>query len=102
MTDKKIWEDYLWTATEKYYAPYKPPLDMLINSKIYFVPDQARRLSEIKTDLDTYVKNSLAEFVTGVRDPNNDKQWQDYINELKALGYEEYIEIFQARIDLMK
>lgn len=90
---------YLWTATEKYYAPYKPPLDMLINSKIYFVPDQARRLSEIRTDLDTYVKNSLAEFVTGVRDPNDDKQWQDYLNELKKLGYEEYISIYQARLD---
>jgi hypothetical protein len=44
----------------------------------------------------------LAEFVTGVRNPNDDGQWQQYLDELKAIGYEEYISIHQARYDIMK
>jgi hypothetical protein len=44
----------------------------------------------------------LAEFVTGVRNPNDDSQWQQYLNELKAIGYEEYISIVQARYDVAK
>jgi putative aldouronate transport system substrate-binding protein len=93
---------YLWNATEQYYAPYKPPVEMCYNSKTYFNPDDARRLSEIDTDLKIYVRNSLAEFVTGVRDPNDDKQWDSYLSELKALGYEEFISINQARYDATK
>ena len=74
---------------------------MCHNGNLYFVPEEARRLAEINTDLNSYVQNSLAEFVTGVRDPNDDAQWEAYLNELEALGYEEYISIVQARYDSM-
>lgn len=95
-------QQYLWNATEKYYAPYKPPIEMCHNSKLFFKADEARRLSEINTDLKVFVNNALAEFVTGIRDPNDDKQWEAYLRELKTLGYEEYIAINQARYDAMK
>jgi len=95
-------QQYLWNATEDYYAPYKPPVEMCHNGKLYFVADEARRLSEISTDLKTFVQNALAEFVTGIRNPNDDKQWEAYLNELKAIGYEEFIAINQARYDSMK
>lgn len=93
---------YLWNATEEYYKPYKPPIEMCHNPQLYYTPEDARRLSEINTDLQSYVQQSLAEFVTGVRDPNDDAQWEAYLNELKALGYEEYISIVQARYDSME
>jgi putative aldouronate transport system substrate-binding protein len=95
-------QQYLWNATAQYYAPYKPPADMNLNGKIFYTPDDARRLSEINTDLRTYVQNCIAEFTTGVKDPNDDNQWNAYLKELKALGYEEYISIVQARIDSLK
>lgn len=95
-------QQYLWNATLDFYAPYKPPVEMCHNSKIYFKADEARRLSEIDTDLKSFIRSALAEFVTGVRNPNDDKQWDAYLKELKALGYEEYISINQARYDSMK
>jgi putative aldouronate transport system substrate-binding protein len=95
-------QQYLWNATLDYYAPYKPPVEMCHNSKTFFKADEARRLSEIDTDLKTFVRNALAEFVTGIRDPNDDNQWKAYLNEIKAMGYEEYISINQARYDSMK
>lgn len=95
-------QQYLWNATVNHYAPYKPPVEMCHNSKLYFMSDDARRLSEIDTDLKSYTRNALAEFVTGVKNPNDDAQWEAYLNELKALGYEEYLSIVQARYDSMK
>jgi putative aldouronate transport system substrate-binding protein len=95
-------QQYLWNATLNFYAPYKPPVEMCHNNKLYFVPDDARRLSEIDTDLKDFTRNALAEFVTGVRNPNDDAQWEAYLKELKALGYEEYLSIIQARYDSMK
>lgn len=95
-------QQYLWNCTQDFYAPYKPPVEMCHNSKIFFTADDARRLSEINTDLKDYLNNALAEFVTGVRDPNDDNQWEAYLNELRAMGYEEYISIHQARYDSMK
>ncbi|MGI6725633.1 MAG: extracellular solute-binding protein [Christensenellales bacterium] len=92
---------YLWNTTIDCYAPYKPPAEIIHNTRLYYEPEDARRLSEINTDLNNYVRNSLAEFVTGVRNPNDDGQWQNYLNELKAIGYEEYISIVQARYDKM-
>ena len=94
-------QQYLWNCTQEYYKPYQPPVEMCHNGNLYFVPEEARRLAEINTDLNSYVQNSLAEFVTGVRDPNDDAQWEAYLNELEALGYEEYISIVQARYDSM-
>lgn len=92
-------QQYLWNATLDYYAPYKPPVEMCYNTKTYYMPDEARRLSEINTDLNSYVRNALAEFVTGVRDPNDDNAWNAYIGELNAMGVDEYISIVQARLD---
>ena len=92
-------QQYLWNATIEHYAPYKPPIEMCHNTRLYFEAEEARRLSEINTDLQNYVRNSLAEFVTGVRNPNDDNQWQQYLDEIKAIGYKEYISIVQARYD---
>ena len=95
-------QQYLWNATIDCYAPYKPPVEMCHNNKMYYMPDDARRLSEIDTDLTSYTRTALAEFVTGVKDPNDDAQWNAYLNELKILGYEESLSIVQARYDSMK
>ncbi|HZK35122.1 MAG TPA: extracellular solute-binding protein [Bacillota bacterium] len=92
-------QQYLWNTTQNNYAPYQPPVEMCHNRNMYYTPEDSRRLSEINTDLNSYVQNSLAEFVTGIRDPNDDSQWEAYLNEIKALGYEEYISIVQARYD---
>lgn len=95
-------QQYLWDATLNYYAPYKPAPEMNHNGKLYFAADDARRLSEINTDLKKYIENTVAEFTTGVRDPNDDAQWEAYIKEIKALGYEEFVSINQTRYDAMK
>ena len=43
-----------------------------------------------------YIYTTSVEFIMGIRDINDDKQWQDYKDELDRMGLSEYIEILKA------
>jgi len=49
--------------------------------------------NELFNDMKTYILQSYAEFITGVRDVNDDAEWQAYKDELNARGLERYIEV---------
>jgi putative aldouronate transport system substrate-binding protein len=92
-------QQYLWNATVNYYTPYLPSPSIHHNNNMFNTVDNARRLADIWSTLRDFSRSSLAEFVTGVRDPNSDADWQQYIDELTRIGYLDYIEIYQARYD---
>ncbi len=94
-------QQYLWNTTINYYKPYEPPVEMIHNNNMFFDPEDARQMSEVWNTLRDYSQSALAEFVTGVRDPNSDADWQQYIDELTSIGYLDYIEIVQRRYDSM-
>ena len=50
-------------------------------------------------DIADYMKQSRSEFVTGLRDPADDAQWQEYVDNMKALGYDKWVEIAQTSWD---
>ena len=50
-------------------------------------------------DIADYMKQSRSEFVTGLRDPADDAQWQEYVDNMKALGYDKWVEIAQISWD---
>ena len=58
--------------------------------------EESERLSEIQTDLETYSKELIANIILG-RSSLDD--WDSYIEELKELGLDEYIEINQTLCD---
>lgn len=45
--------------------------------------------TEANANITSYYKQARAEFCTGVRDPEDDSQWQSYLNDLESLGYYE-------------
>ena len=94
-------QQYLWNATKDYYTPYLPSPSIHHNGNMFNTVDDARKLADIWSTLRDYSRSSLAEFVTGVRDPNDDAQWQQYIDELTSIGYLDYIEVYQNRYDSM-
>ena len=49
-----------------------------------------------------YIKDRRAQFCTGTMDPRNDAQWQEYLDGLKTLRYDEWVEIAQAAYDRMQ
>ncbi len=52
--------------------------------------------AELATLIEEYVKRSYTEFVMGIRDVDDDAVWQEYLNELDAMGMEHYMDVCEA------
>jgi putative aldouronate transport system substrate-binding protein len=57
---------------------------------------EATQISESITNVNSYVDQSVAEFVTGARNINNDTAWNAYIRELDNMGLQQWITASQA------
>lgn len=66
---------------------------------IIYDPDEADQIADIKTSLETYVKESMARFATG--DMNVDSDWDAYVKELDNIGLQTYMEVSQKAFDRM-
>lgn len=58
--------------------------------------EDAARLSELTTDIDGYVDEMTAKFITGEASFD---QWDDYCKRIETMGLEEYREIVQRALD---
>jgi len=67
--------------------------------KLIFTPEEIDEVNEPMTSLKTYVKECLANFVTGGMDI--DTQWDSYLNEIKKMGAEDMLKIVQKVYDRM-
>lgn len=61
--------------------------------QVMFTADENKKLSIIKTDLDTYMKTIEVEFVTGKK-ALDDKNWQEHLDTLKKMNVDEMIKIY--------
>ena len=59
----------------------------------------ADELAQLQTNLQNYVTQSNAEFVTGQRDINDDAAWAAYLADIESLGLARYLEIYQTGYD---
>lgn len=58
------------------------------------------RISVLYTDIDTYVKQMKAKWITGESDVEAD--WAAYCAQLEAMGVDEYVSIYQAAYDAVQ
>ena len=59
--------------------------------------DETAEIKDVKATLTSYVKESLAAFVTGAKDI--DAEWDAYLAELEKIGYKELLEVYQEAYD---
>jgi putative aldouronate transport system substrate-binding protein len=71
----------------------------------YFLPSpfrpndaDATRISDINAVLNSYKNQSYAEFITGIRDINNNTVWNQYLAELDRIGSKELVSIYQKYV----
>lgn len=64
-------------------------------------PEEDDATSVMRSNVNSYRKQAENEFVTGVLDPNSDKDWNNYLAELKKLGLEDYRSYLQTSYDRM-
>lgn len=61
---------------------------------VFLNPEDTDTAYQLKVNLEDYVNQSLVRFVTGDLDIEND--WDSYIQQMKDLQVEEYLEIYNA------
>jgi len=88
-------EKGLLDDTQKYYEPYKQPIEMQY-PPVALDQDQAAQEAELSTNLNGEVNLSFAKFVTGQLDPNDDAAWNDYKDRVEKIGLKPYLDVQQA------
>ncbi|MBR3641805.1 MAG: extracellular solute-binding protein [Oscillibacter sp.] len=74
--------------------------DELVFSVVY-PGSKTEEISDLATPISSYVMEARALFVTGTKDPNSDKDWNDYLKDLEALGLTRYRDLVQECYDMM-
>lgn len=64
---------------------------------VYFTLEEQQELNIIKPDMDTYIQQMEARFVTG--ELNIDAEWDKFVNTLESLGASKAVDIHQAAYD---
>ena len=68
---------------------------------LVYTAEELEVVSEVKQLLQDYIAEARALFATGVLDPNNDADWQSYLNNLENQRLSEFLAISQTAYDRM-
>jgi putative aldouronate transport system substrate-binding protein len=98
--DPAGYERRLFEATELYQGHESdeafPYWDIAITG------DTKTELATVQTNVESFVMQAGAEFVTGVRDIESDEDWDEFQQNLTDLGADRYVEIYQQAWDESK
>lgn len=84
-------EYMLYTKTMELYAPHAvnwslPPMN--------FTTEEQEEVATLKTDLESYYKSAMFNFITGNTDLDAD--WDKYIDEINKVGLTRLLELYQT------
>ncbi len=69
--------------------------------KVSYNVEEAEQLGNAKTDILTYAKEMRAKFITGELDVTDDAVWQNYVDTIHSLGWDNAIAVTQTAWDRM-
>ena len=97
--DPTIGQEYrLWKWTRDHYEPYGISREDVLPD-LFFTPQQAREIADLRATIQDFVESSVARFVTGAQNIRSDSAWQAYMRELRQMGVDRYVEIYQEAYD---
>jgi putative aldouronate transport system substrate-binding protein len=82
----------LFNETKNKYEPYKQNTATIV-PPLYFTSDQLGELNDLSKTINDYLKEMTARFITG--DANLDKEWNTYLEKLKGMNIDRYLQIYQ-------
>ncbi|GAA2274274.1 ABC transporter substrate-binding protein [Glycomyces scopariae] len=91
------YERRLFEATELYEG--HESAEMFPYWELAVTGETATELATIQTNIENFVAQASAEFITGVRDISSDEDWAEFQQNLTDLGADRYVEIYQAALD---
>lgn len=66
--------------------------------QVYLKDEEQEIVKDIEVDLQTFVRNSEAEFITGQKELNDDT-WEEYVSIIENMGLEDYVAAYQSAYD---
>jgi hypothetical protein len=84
---------------EKFWSGTWPVIPMVDGVLAFPTNAESDRMNEILPDLQTYTAELISGLIMGEKSLSG---WDGYIAGLKRLGLDEYIAIYQARLDRAK
>lgn len=87
-------ESFMYQETKNKYEGHQPKEFL---PDIYILQENLDEMAQLKGPLIDYVEQSAAKFITGAMDI--DKDWDSYVDGLKKLKYDRYVEILQSAYD---
>lgn len=63
---------------------------------------EMRTIKDIEAQLNNYMTTAEANFIKGIKDPNNDNDWNDHINTLNKINYKKLVLTYQSAYDRYK
>lgn len=96
------------TATANYFMgqnyalniEHGPALeDLVVNTYFAYTDEEVSDWADARTALDTYINEAATRFALGELNPNDDADWNAYLDELGKLQYQEIIAVDQAAYD---
>ena len=89
---EKEFDKFIETETENKIEPFaEVPMP-----HVYLTTEEQDKVSSIEVDLQSYVEQMEAKFITGVEPLSN---WNDYVETIKNMNIEEYIQVYQDAYD---
>ena len=89
-------QQYLWNATQENYYPYVNDISCYFNPNTFYDEEDAMIIADIDATLTDYIKQAQAQFVTG--DLDIEKDWDQYLSNLKGMRYEERVAVMQKYV----
>ena len=68
-------------------------------SEFSYSNEDYSQLAIYKSDIDSYVNNMTASFITGTENINDDATWNAYLQKIRDMGYEDMMAIYQRGLD---
>ncbi|ASK62213.1 ABC transporter substrate-binding protein [Virgibacillus phasianinus] len=90
--EKSDFEKFVNAETAKKIDPFgEVPFPL-----VYLTADEQKQINAIEVDLQSYVKQMEAKFITGVEPLSN---WDTYIDTIKQMNIEKYVDVYQKAYD---
>jgi len=69
---------------------------------VVYSEDETKERATLYTDIDNYLKTMKVSFISGEIDIENDDEWNNYVEQLKKMGYDRLMEIETAAMNRMQ
>lgn len=98
--DNILINQFGWAALVQKYCLNKPEVVLSpVFPGLSYTKEESDIILPIKNDIQLFVENSKAMFVTGESDINSDSAWKDYIGRLEQMGLKKMLETIQSAYD---